>query len=117
MTLEIIVYTLQLMEPNVVPKSMLDLPVKMEPKLALVLHTYKVVFDTPSSLPPQRSHDHSIPLLKGSQPVKVKPYRYPHSQKEEIERLVLGMLDEGIIHPSKSPFSSPIILVKEKDGS
>ena len=85
------VYTLQLMEPNVVPKSMLDLPVKMEPKLALVLHTYKVVFDTPSSLPPQRSHDHSIPLLKGSQPVKVKPYRYLHGQKEEIERLVLGM--------------------------
>ena len=111
------VYSLQLMEPDVVPKSMLDLPVTMEPELALLLHTYSVVFDTPSSLPPQRSHDHSIPLLSGSQPVKVKPYRYPHSQKEEIERLVSGMLDEGIIQPSKSPFSSPIILVKKKDGS
>jgi len=55
--------------------------------------------------------------LSGSQPVKVKPYRYPHSQKEEIERLVSGLLDEGIIQPSKSPFSSPIILVKKKDGS
>ena len=96
---------------------MLDLPVTMKPELALLLHTYNVAFDTLSSLPPQRSHDYFIPLLSGSQPVKVKPYRYPHSQKEEIERLVLGMLDEGIIHPSKSPFSSPIILVKEKDGS
>ena len=55
--------------------------------------------------------------MEGSQPIKVKPYRYPHSQKEEIEKLVSGMLDEGIIQPSKSLFSSPIILVKKKDGS
>ncbi|XP_028184664.1 uncharacterized protein LOC114371404 [Glycine soja] len=62
----------------------------MEPELALLLHTYSVVFATPINLPPRRSHDHSIPLLERSQPVKVKPYRYPHSQKEEIEKLVSG---------------------------
>jgi len=55
-------------------------------------------------------------LIEGSQPVKVKPYHYPHSQKAEIEKLVQGMLDEGIIQPNKSPFPSPIILVKKKDG-
>ena len=38
-------------------------------------------------------------------------------KKEEIEKLVAGILQEGIIQPSKSPFSSPIILVKKKDGS
>ncbi|XP_019425047.1 PREDICTED: uncharacterized protein LOC109333920 [Lupinus angustifolius] len=75
------------------------------------------VFATHTTLPPSRSHDHSIPLLQGSNPVKVKPYRYPHSQKEEIERLVSEMLHQGIIQSSKSPFSSPIILVKKKDGS
>ncbi|KAL2337146.1 hypothetical protein Fmac_011592 [Flemingia macrophylla] len=111
------VYSMRLMEANVVPKSMLDLPVTMELELALLLHTYSVVFDIPTSLPPQRSHDHSIPLLEGSQSVKVKPYIYPHNQKEEIEKLVSTMLDEGIIQPSKSPLSSPIILVKKKDGS
>jgi len=68
-------------------------------------------------LPPLRVQDHSIPLMEGSTLVKVKPYRYPHSQKEEIEKLVADMLQEGIIEPSNSHFSSPIILVKKKDGS
>ena len=31
--------------------------------------------------------------------------------------MVADMLKDDIIQPSKSPFSSPIILVKKKDGS
>lgn len=60
---------------------------------------------------------HEILLKEGAQPVKVRPYRYPHSQKQQIEQMVQDMLDEGIIQPSLSPFSSPIILVKKKDGT
>ena len=69
----------------------------MDPELVLLLHTYKNIFAKPSGLPPTRSHDHSIPLLEGSNPVKVKPYRYPHSQKEQIELMVQDMLEEGLI--------------------
>ncbi|XP_014517232.1 uncharacterized protein LOC106774700 [Vigna radiata var. radiata] len=105
------IYNMKLMEEQFHSGTLLDAKADMKPDLALLLHTYVSVFDTPHHLPPQRSHDHAIPLLAGSNPVKVKPYRYPHSQKEEIERLVEGMLKEGIIQHSKSPFSSPIILV------
>jgi hypothetical protein len=55
--------------------------------------------------------------MEGSNPVKVKPYRYPHSQKTQIEQMIHEMLHQGIIQPSTSPFSSPIILVKKKDGT
>jgi len=95
----------------------LELPTDMAPEIALLLNTFKEVFQIPHGLPPTRTQDHYIPLMPNTTPVKVKPYRYPHSQKAEIERIVIEMLTEGIIQPSTSAFSSPVLLVKKKDGS
>jgi len=68
-------------------------------------------------LAPSKVHDHAIHLLPNIAPIKVRPYRYPHCQKDELERLVFDMLAEGVIQPSTSPFSSPVLLVKKKDGT
>jgi hypothetical protein len=45
------------------------------------------------------------------------PYRYASQQKDEIESQVSKMLQAGIATPSISPFASPILLVKKKDGT
>lgn len=44
-------------------------------------------------------------------------YRYPNVQKNEIEKMVNEMLTSGVIRHSTSPYSSPIVMVKKKDGS
>ncbi|XP_027347962.1 uncharacterized protein LOC113859365 [Abrus precatorius] len=61
-----------------------------------------------------RKCDHRIQLINET-PVCSKPYRYPHVQKEEIERQVQGLLATGFIREIASSYASPLVLVKKKD--
>ncbi|KAJ9558601.1 hypothetical protein OSB04_013215 [Centaurea solstitialis] len=90
---------------------------QIHPELDSVLQQFSEMFEMPAGLPPHRDHEHAIVLKGGTEPINVRPYRYPQLQKDEIERLVREMVDAGIIRPSTSPFSSPVLLVKKKDGS
>lgn len=47
-------------------------------------------------------------------PVHAKSYRYPFVHKNEVQRQINKMLEDGIIRPSKSPWSSPIWIVPKK---
>jgi hypothetical protein len=82
-----------------------------------LLKEFQHLLVEPENIPPSRIFDHKISLKTKSAPVNVRPYRYAHFQKNEIERQVTDMLSTGLIRPSTSPFSSPILLVKKKDGS
>ena len=62
-----------------------------------LLDSFSNVFVEPHGLPPPRSHDHNIILLPGSQLVVVRPYRYPATHKDELERQCAAMLDQGLI--------------------
>lgn len=94
-----------------------DMPIGVPEELYGVVEHFKTVFQMPKGLPPLRSKQHHIVLKEGTNPISVRPYRYPQVQKEEIERLIADILQAGIIQPSCSPFSSPVLLVKKKDGS
>ena len=85
--------------------------------LQKVLENHSKVFETPKGLPPIHDHDHAIHLISRSVPPNIRSYRYPYAQKSEIERMVAEMLEAGIIQPSQSSFSTPVVLVHKKDGS
>ncbi|XP_068639376.1 uncharacterized protein [Aristolochia californica] len=61
--------------------------------------------------------DNSAGSIDGSDVVDVRSYRYPHLQKDEIERQCQAMLQQGLIRNSRSPFFSPILLMKKHDGT
>lgn len=68
-------------------------------------------------LPPSRQCDHTIPLNPRTKPVNLRPYRLPHHKKNVMEELIEQLLKAQTIRASVSPYYSPAILVKKKDGS
>ncbi|KAJ3703015.1 hypothetical protein LUZ61_006720 [Rhynchospora tenuis] len=85
--------------------------------IQLVINKFPQVFQEPTTLPPQRTVDHKIPLLPDSKPASIRPYRYSYFQRIEIEKIIEDLLTNSLIRPSTSPFSSPVLLVKKKDNS
>lgn len=66
-----------------------------------LLATQTDVFQNPHGLHPPRSHDHHISLAT-TEPVNVRPYRYSHHQRSEIESQISSMLSDRIIQPAKA---------------
>ncbi|XP_042497865.1 uncharacterized protein LOC122076566 isoform X1 [Macadamia integrifolia] len=71
-------------------------------EMSTLFDSFATMFVAPQGLPPSRPHDHFIHRKPGSQPVNIGLSRYPHFQKNEIEWLVTGMLQEAIIQLSNS---------------
>jgi len=86
------------------------------PELQAVLSQYSDVFAKPTSVPPSRPKDHTIPLLSRTQPFRLRPYRYTPFQNDEIEKQVAQLLKNDWIQASNSPYASPVLLVKKKTG-
>lgn len=75
-------FFIQLLPTNFGSTKLLTTP----PELHVLLSDFSKVFQTPTMLPPHRQHDHQILLIPNSQLVSVRPYRYLHYQKSEIEK-------------------------------
>ena len=92
--------------------------VHQQSEVISLIHKYDKVFqDLSMKLPLERKIEHIIEVKPDSTPVNVKPYRYPHHHKIEIERLIQDLLNHGVITKSRSPYVAPVVLVRKKDGS
>ncbi|XP_042019016.1 uncharacterized protein LOC121766845 [Salvia splendens] len=114
------IFELLLLDPEAVQGGATaseDFPVGLPSGIVEVLTKFRTVFSLPTGMPPKRPFDHRVHLLPGTRPINVRPYRYPYFQKNEIERQVKDMLEQGIIQRSNSPFSSPVLLIWKKDGT
>ena len=56
--------------------------------------------------------EHRVEPTK-NEPIRSKPYPLPYAIREEIRE----MTSLGIIQESSSPYASPVVIVKKKDGS
>ena len=68
-------------------------------------------------MPPDRDIEFLIELLPGTWPISKRPYMMPAKDLVEIKKQIKELLDKGYIHPSSSPWGSPVLLVEKKDAS
>ena len=79
-----------------------------------VLQTYEhVVRDAPG----QTSITECTIKLTSDDPVRTKAYPIPHALRETLNKEVEKMLEADVIEKSSSPYSSPVVLVKNPDGT
>lgn len=60
--------------------------------------------------------EHTIQLTD-NKPISSRPYPLPYAVRENLKEEIADMLQLGVIRESSSPYASPIVIVKKKDGS
>lgn len=79
-----------------------------------VCERYNDIFHLPSDvLTTTKTLKHEI-KTSSEVPVNSKTYRYPKVHEGEVKTQIQKMLNDGIIEPSHSPYSSPIWVVPKK---
>nr|GEY83096.1 hypothetical protein [Tanacetum cinerariifolium] len=83
-----------------------------------VIRNFPEVFpdDLPGLLPP-RQVKFRIDLIPGATPVARAPYQLAPSELKELSEQLKELFEKGFIHPSSSPWGTPVLFVKKKDGS
>ena len=91
-----------------------ELSVSQKNDLKALMGKYQDVF---SSIPGTTNLiEHRIELTE-SKPVRSTPYPIPFAMHDKVKDEIDDMLKIGIIEPSVSPYSSPLVIIKKKDGS
>nr|GEW19556.1 putative reverse transcriptase domain-containing protein [Tanacetum cinerariifolium] len=68
-------------------------------------------------LPPARQVEFQNDLVLGDAPVAQAPYRLAPAGVQELSTQLQELSDRGFIRPSSSPWGTPVLFLKKKDGS
>ena len=56
-------------------------------------------------------------VVKNEEPIFHSPRRLPFAERKIVEAQIKDWCEQGIVEPCSSEYSSPVVLVKKKDGS
>ncbi|GFN86510.1 retrovirus-related pol polyprotein from transposon 297 [Plakobranchus ocellatus] len=73
--------------------------------------------DILTSLPGLTTTIHHVIRLSTNEIIRTKPYPLPFASQEFIKTEISQLLSLGVIEHSTSPYCSPVVIVKKKDGS
>ena len=94
---------------DIVSRSATKLDDIQQQDLYKLLQQYRDVFAT-------NKHEHQI-NTGDAPPIRQRARRVSPARRQEAKNLLNDMLNNNIIQPSSSPWTSPVVLVQKKDGS
>jgi hypothetical protein len=68
-------------------------------------------------LPPDRDIEFAIKLIPSTPPISRKPYRMLPNELAELKVQLKGLMEKGLIRPSKFEWSCPALFVKKKNDN
>lgn len=98
-----------------IANSNLDLEKKAQ--LENLLIRYRDVFAAENGQPGRTGLVRHHIEVTDSRPIRQPPRPIPYALREAVASMVSEYLERGVIRPSNSPYSNPIVLVRKKDGS
>ena len=100
-----------------VEKSCQDLDQEQQKEVRSLITSYQDIFEIGEG-PKGRTSivQHTIDT-GDAKPIRQNPRRLPFAKREEARNIIKEMENEGIIEPSNSPWTSPVVLVKKKDNT
>ncbi|XP_070041128.1 uncharacterized protein [Nicotiana tomentosiformis] len=77
----------------------------------------KVFLDELPGILPDREIDFGIDVMPDTHPISIPPYRMAPIELKELKEQLKDLLEKGFILPSVSPWGTPVLFVRKKDGS
>ena len=93
-----------------------DIPSTQKESLRELLTEFQDVIDDGNNIGKTQITQHRI-NTGDAKPIRQPARRLPYHHREDVKTMIDDMLKKGVIEPSTGPWSSPIVLVKKKDGS
>ncbi|TYK02787.1 RVT_1 domain-containing protein/zf-CCHC domain-containing protein/RVP_2 domain-containing protein [Cucumis melo var. makuwa] len=91
---------------------------KLKPEDVPVVKEFLDVFlDDLSGFPPDREIEFSIELLPRTTSISLTHFKMAPSELKELKVQLQELVDKGYIKPSVSPWGTPLLFVKKKDGA
>jgi len=101
---------------NTLEKILNEVPLEIKQEFKEILLQYKDCMATSmSQLTTANLEPHSI-ITTTDQPIKLKPYKLSKEHSDILKKEIISLLEKGLIIPSHSPWSFPVLLVKKKNG-
>ena len=102
-----------------IPQEMIpeDITDQEKEKLLALLELHTDVIGGDNDLGCTKVLHHNIDNTGNASPIQRPVQRLSLPVKEEVKKLLEEMLQKDVVSPSTSPWASPVVLVRKKDGS